>query len=131
MLHRVGIGRIWHESNSFFVQKTSLEDFQAYPGGLLVGEALFHQPDHTDEITGMLEVFRPQAGVELVPLLAAGTEPSGPVAQDFVEILGQMLIEQLQLAGQLDATHETPFRVPLPRSGPNLATSPHASQGSD
>ena len=100
---RIGIGRIWHESNSFSVRRTSLEDFVAYPGGLVVGAGLLHQPDRADEVTGMLDVFRREVGVKPVPLITAGLVASGAVAQDCVEALSRMLREQLRSAGQLDA----------------------------
>jgi microcystin degradation protein MlrC len=103
MSHRIGIGRIWHESNSFSASRTSWEDFLAYPGGLVVGEALLHQPDRADEITGMLDVFRRDGEVEPVPLIAVGMVASGAVTQDCVEVLSRMLREQLRIAGQLDA----------------------------
>jgi len=103
MSFRIGIGRIWHESNSFFALKTTLEDFASYPGGLVIGEALLEQPDRADEITGMLDVFRRVPAVEPVPLLSASLEPSGQVAQDCALALARMLRGQLQKAGKLDA----------------------------
>jgi microcystin degradation protein MlrC len=103
MSYRIGIGRIWHESNSFFSVRTNLEDFQSYPGGLVVGEALFGRPDRADEVTGMLDVFSRDERFEPVPLLGASLEPSGAIAQDCVVALRGILRGQLQTAGELDA----------------------------
>lgn len=82
---------------------TNLEDFQSYPGGLVVGEALLCRPDRADEITGMLKVFSRDEQFEPVPLLSASLEPSGAIAQDCVVALSDMLRGQLQAAGKLDA----------------------------
>ena len=79
MSYRIGIGRIWHESNSFFAIGTRLEDFESYPGGLVVGQPLFNRPDRADEITGMLKVFSRDNQFEPVPLLGASLEPSGAI----------------------------------------------------
>ena len=103
MSYRIGIGRIWHESNSFFALKTTLEDFASYSGGLVIGEAMLEQSDRADEITGMLDVFRRDPAVQLVPLISASLEPSGQVAQDCALALTRMLRGQLQSAGKLDA----------------------------
>ena len=103
MSYRIGVGRIWHESNGFFAGKTSLEDFESYAGGIVAGEALLHQPDRADEITGMLDVFSRDQEAEPVPLIAASLEPSGAVAHDCVEALTRMLRGQLQRAAGLDA----------------------------
>ena len=103
MTHRIGIGRIWHESNTFCAVKTTLEDFESYPGGLVVGAGLLDRPDRADEITGMLDVFRHDGSVEPVPLIGASLEPSGAIDQDCVAGLTRMLRGQLQGAGELDA----------------------------
>ena len=103
MSYRIGIGRIWHESNSFFAIGTRLEDFESYPGGLVVGQPLFNRPDRADEITGMLKVFSRDNQFEPVPLLGASLEPSGAITPDCVEALSDLLRGQLQASGDLDA----------------------------
>ena len=103
MSYRIGIGRIWHESNSFFAIGTRLEDFESYPGGLVVGQPLFNRPDRADEITGMLKVFSRDNQFEPVPLLGASLEPSGAITPDCVEALSDLLRGQLQASGELDA----------------------------
>ena len=103
MSYRIGIGRIWHESNGFLAVKTKLEDFESYAGGLVVGQALLNQPDRADEITGMLDLFNREVEVEPVPLIAASREPSGSIDSDCVEALTRLLRDQLRSAGDLDA----------------------------
>ena len=103
MSHRIGIGRIWHESNSFLSVNTTLEDFQSYADGLLVGDSLFDRPDRSDELTGMFDVFGDHPHVKLVPLIAAAREPSGALTVECCEALTQLLRRQLHIAGELDA----------------------------
>ena len=98
MSHRIGIGRIWHESNSFLAVNTSLEDFQSYSDGLLVGDSLFDRPDRSDELTGMFDVFGDHPHVKLVPLIAAAREPSGALTVECCEPLTQFLRRQLHIA---------------------------------
>ena len=66
MSYRIGIGRIWHESNSFFNIPTELADFEASPGGLVVGEAILKQTSRSDEVTGILEVLCSDQRFEVV-----------------------------------------------------------------
>ena len=103
MAYRIGFGRIWHESNSFFAMRTNLEDFKSYAGSFMVGEALLQPGDRADEITGMLDVFSRDRVVEPIPLINASTDPSGRVSQACVEALTRMLRGQLQNAGEVDA----------------------------
>jgi microcystin degradation protein MlrC len=100
---RIGVGRIWHESNGFFAVPTTLDDFRSYPGGLVLGDALLDRGDADDELTGMLDVFRDEPSVQPVPLLAAAREPSGAIAADSADALADLLRRQLQDAGPLDA----------------------------
>ena len=54
--YRIGICRIMHESNSFVLPETSLEDFRQI-GGILLGEEILQRPDRQDEIAGFVEVL--------------------------------------------------------------------------
>ena len=99
---RVGIGRIWHESNGFIRTYTTIRDFESFAGGIIVGDELLDQPDRRDEIAGFLDVFNRNSRIELVPLLSAATPPSGLVDRQAVESLESSLRRQLQNAGQLD-----------------------------
>ncbi|MFC1677565.1 M81 family metallopeptidase [Planctomycetota bacterium] len=99
---RVGIGRIWHESNGFIRTYTTIRDFESFAGGITVGEELLDQPDRCDEIAGFMDVFNRDSRIELVPLLSAATPPSGLLNRQAVESLENSLRRQLRNAGQLD-----------------------------
>jgi microcystin degradation protein MlrC len=104
---RVGLGGIWHETNTFFDRPTTLDDFRAFAyfeGGDLV-EAL---TGTGTELGGALAAAR-DLGVEAVPLVFAGALPSGPVsAADFdlvlTELIGR-LRSQLPVDGVVLALH--------------------------
>ena len=99
--HRIGIGKIRHESNTFFRESTTLADFESFAGGIVVGDELLSRPGRRDEVTGFLEVFG-DAPVELVPLLTTTTPPSGPIADDAADAIESTLREQLRRARPLD-----------------------------
>lgn len=99
---RIGIGRFWHESNSFSCEYTPAEAFRSYQQGILVGDAVLNQPDRHDEIAGFQKALLQERGVEIVPLLSAGALPSGLLSEDAVNYLEGALRSQLARAGQLD-----------------------------
>ena len=64
---------------------------------------MLHRADDADELTGMLDVFRNDEAVELVPLFAAARQPSGAIAADCADALSNLLRGQLRSAGAFDA----------------------------
>ena len=98
---RIGIGRFWHESNTFSPVPATIEDFVSY-GGIAVGAEVLEYRDRHDEVAGFVGILDQKAGVEVVPLLSAGALPSGPVAQEAVDFLGHALRMRLREAGPLD-----------------------------
>lgn len=97
---RVGLGGIWHESNSFVPTPTTLEDFRLFQ--LFVGTGILEGMAGTrSELGGALDACR-DLGIDGVPLLFAGALPSGPVsAPVFAELLSG-LVERTRAAGGLD-----------------------------
>lgn len=104
---RVGLGGIWHETNTFFDRPTTMADFRSF--------AYFEGADLLDGLTGTgtelggaLAAAR-DLGVEAVPLVFAGALPSGPVAAaDFERVLSELvgrLRAQLPVDGVVLALH--------------------------
>ncbi len=83
---RIGIGRFWHESNSFSGVVTNLAKFSdaSIGSGIAVGAAVYDYQDRRDEVTGFIDVLGSCDDVELVPLISAGTMPSGLLTDDAV-----------------------------------------------
>lgn len=97
---RVAVAGILHESNSFSSVPTTLADFER--GGIRRGREvadLYASSQH--EIAGFLEGAR-RFGFEMVPLLAAGATPSGPVTAETLHALAGELTARLKAAGPLD-----------------------------
>lgn len=101
---RIGIAGFLHETNTFAASRASFATFveaDAWPG-LLVGEEIFGAVSGVNlAIDGFIQAARPAH--ELVPLLWASANPSGPVTQDAFEAIAFMLDRMIRDAGPLDA----------------------------
>ncbi len=97
---RIAVGGLFHESNSFSTERTTLEDFRRW--SLTRGDELIgHWRDADSEIAGMVDVARDE-GVELVPTTMAWAAPSGPIEDGALEWVIRSVAEGLRLAGRLD-----------------------------
>ncbi|MDB5835448.1 MAG: hypothetical protein JWR14_5278 [Caballeronia sp.] len=101
---RIGIAGFLHETNTFAASRASFATFveaDAWPG-LLVGEEMFSAVSGVNlAIDGFIQAAR--TSHELVPLLWASANPSGPVTQDAFEAIAFMLDRMIRDAGRLDA----------------------------
>ena len=96
-MRRVGIGRLWHETNTYSARPTRLDDFAALE--LLDGEAIVDKHAGTGTVIGgMLSAMR----FEPVPLVSAGAWPSGRVTTATLSDLLGRLEDALRGAGPLD-----------------------------
>lgn len=97
---RVGIAGILHESNTFLHKPTTLEDFRQVI--LMEGEAMGRKMlGGHHEISGAMEGLAKE-GIEAVPLMYAWATPGGPVTDEALEQLLDMLWRNLDSAGNLD-----------------------------
>ena len=84
---RIAVAGFAHESNTFSVQPTRLEDF----GILTGGEVLARHADTYHEIAGYLAAAV-DLDLELCPILSASATPGGPVTRGaFEEFCGRIL----------------------------------------
>jgi len=97
---RVAIGSLMQETNTFVPFATTLRTFEAFY--LHRGEEMLSRFGAARvEVPAFLSVFR-EAGVEVVPTIAAHAGASGIVARaDFEVLLGEMLA-RIRAAGKLD-----------------------------
>lgn len=97
---RVGIGGIWHETNTFALAPSTSEDFKNHL--LLHGEEIAATLAGTGtEIGGMIAAAR-ELGMELAPTLYAGALPSGTVDRGVFEGQVAEIVAGLRRAGPLD-----------------------------
>ena len=101
---RIGIARLWHESNSFAGTQATIDDFRnrSSYSGVDVGEEMLAHPERRNEVTGFVEAFKQDGNVEIVPLMSAGTLPSGLVTAEAAGFLEETLRREIRKAGPLD-----------------------------
>lgn len=101
MALRIGIGGLWHETNTFVAGTTTLEDFRSYAflaGAREVREAF---AGTATEIGGALEACE-AVGIEAVPLAYAGALPGPIVEARAREALWDLVLGSLERALPLD-----------------------------
>lgn len=100
MRPRVGLARIWQETNGFSQKPTTLDDFRRME--LLDGRAFaVTLAARADEAGGAAAVLR-SGGAEVVPLVAAAAWPGGPAEAALCSGLAARLEAALRAAGPLD-----------------------------
>lgn len=103
---RVGIIGIFHESNTFIPEPTTLENYKR--STYLFGEEIrqkYGKAHH--EITGFLQVLD-EEGFEVVPIIFVHTAPWGKVTDDALDSIWAMVEEGLAKAGPLDGIMAAP-----------------------
>ena len=98
---RIGIGGIWHESNSFCVRDVTAEDFTIH-GRTAIGKNVLDQTERRDEVAGFAEVLKRNSQIEIIPLLSAETWIAGHLTDEAVGFLEDILRCGLREAGPLD-----------------------------
>ncbi len=97
---RIAIGGIYHESNTFFSQPMTMENFAEKD--LHFGpDIINHWRGTCSEMGGFIEGGE-RFQFELVPTLMAWGMPSGALTAETIESLSQKLLSVLEAAGPLD-----------------------------
>ena len=94
---RIGIAGLIHESNSFSVIPTTLDDFQVWEGQAIID----HFTPTFHEIAGYIAGAK-EFGYELSPLVAVNATPAGPLTATTYETLVGKLLAALKSAPTLD-----------------------------
>ena len=98
---RIGIGGIWHESNSFCGRGVTADDFSVH-GRFAVGQDVVENSQRQDELAGFAEVLSRDGRIEIVPLLSAETWIAGHLTDQAVAFLEGVLRRGIKEAGHLD-----------------------------
>lgn len=117
-LRRVAIVGLFHESNTFISEPTTLEHYRR--STFLFGEEIrgkYSAAHH--EISGFFQTLA-AANVEAVPIIFAHTPPWGVVADETREALWQMISEGLDKAGPLDGILAAPHGAAVSESIPDM-----------
>jgi len=97
---RVAIGAILHEANTFSPLLGQMDDFR----GLYyeIGEEIpARMRDSSCEISGFYDVLD-QANCEVIPTIAAGAVPSGPLSNETFRTVTSELFDRLRTGPKLD-----------------------------
>lgn len=98
---RIGLGGVWHETNSFVPGFTQIEDFERYQ--LARGASLVEAYEGTGtEMGGAIGAAR-RSGSEIVPLTFAAAVPSGLVSRAAFERIKGWIMQDLRSAARFDA----------------------------
>lgn len=131
---RIAIGQISSESNHFAYGQCELELFRR-TGYLCEGADLFKLADAGSEIGGILAVLASAADVEIVPLLAARANSSGPLSESCYAYLTGKLLAALRDArpihGLILANHGAMAATNEPDCDGDLAIAARAITGPD
>lgn len=98
---RIAVGQISSESNNFITHPAEL-DFFRNTGFLYERDELFQLAGTGGEVGGMLAVFANEPEVEIVPLLAARGNSSGPLSAACYGYLREHILAPLQAAQPVD-----------------------------
>ena len=100
---RVAIGMMSHETNTFSTVKTTLKDFNPLYGN----ELIRNFKGTRSGIGGFIDVLE-EENVEIIPTMAAGATPAGPLAQDdYLHIVNEIVdrTREASVDGVLLALH--------------------------
>lgn len=115
---RVGIIGIYHESNTFIPDPTTLEHYR--DSTFLLGEEIRERYSHAHhEISGFLQTLA-QEGLEAVPLIFAHTQPWGKVTDDALDTIWSLVCEGLRREGRLDGILAAPHGAAVNESRPDM-----------
>lgn len=97
---RVALVGLYHESNTFLSQPTTLQNFK--DSHFIMGESIRAEyAEAYHEIGGILEVFD-ASDVEIVPLVFAEATPGGVIDQASFDYLVELILKELQAQGPWD-----------------------------
>ncbi len=94
--YRVVIAGVKHETNTFSTVKTRLEDYNPRYGQEIID---FFSGTRT-ELGGFIDSLK-ENNIEIIPTLAAGATPSGPIIQKDFEYLISRIIDAIKSAGRI------------------------------
>jgi len=115
---RVGIIGIFHESNTFIPEPTTLDHYRN--NLFLVGEEVRrHYGKAHHEISGFLQTLD-QGGVEAVPVIFAHATPWGKVSDETLDFLWEVVVRKLEETGPLDGILASPHGAGVNESRPDM-----------
>lgn len=115
---KIALLGIYHESNTYVQQVTTLSDFQN--GHCLKGDAIrseYQKAHH--EIGGMIEVLD-QEGIEVVPVMYAEATPGGTISSETYKILLDDMMQELEKVLPVDGCLVVPHGAGVSEDFPDM-----------
>lgn len=115
---RVGIIGLFHESNTFIPDPTTLADYQNQI--FLIGEEVrkkYANAHH--EVSGFFQVLA-ASDIEAVPIIFANASPWGPVTDEALDGIWKIVEDGLDAAGPLDGILAAPHGAGVNESRPDM-----------
>ena len=98
---KIGIARIWQETNTFSPNATTLDHYNV--NGLYVGDEVMKNLDNSPELTGAVQAAGTYGqNVELVPLVSAMAWPAGRLTEKTFFCLKEIFFNALDSCENLD-----------------------------
>lgn len=118
MSFRIALMGIYHESNTFVPQATTIADFRN--GKYLTGEEIRkeYQTAH-NEVGGMLEVMD-REGMEVIPIIFASATPGGALSANTYNILLKNMMDELDKVLPVDACLVIPHGAGVSEEFPDM-----------
>lgn len=99
-MHRVIIGAVFHETNTFWPFGTGLEEFKKR--NYFLDDVVIEKFRGTRTVLGAFIEVLEENGIEVIPTIAAIAEPSGPVTAEAIAQIKQDLFDRCRKAGKVD-----------------------------
>ncbi len=118
MSFRVALLGIYHESNTFVIIPTVMDDFRN--GQYLKGESIIKEYQNAhNEIAGMLEVLDKER-IEAIPLLFASATPGGTITAETYNSILHETLEELKKVLPIDACLVIPHGAGVSEEFPDM-----------
>lgn len=118
MPKRIALLGIYHESNTFAEDPTTLTDFQK--GHSLLGPDIRNEYQHAHhEVGGMIEVID-KAGMELVPVVFSEATPGGTVSSETYAFLQTQMLTLLENVLPVDGVLVVPHGAGVSEDFPDM-----------
>jgi microcystin degradation protein MlrC len=118
MKKKVGLVGLYHESNTFVPQPTTIENFKK--GRYLKGQDIVNEYKNAHhEIGGMIEILQ-QEDMEIIPLLYAEATPGGTITAETYEALLDDLMKEVDKVLPVDAFVVAPHGAGVSEKIPDM-----------
>ncbi len=118
MSFKVALLGIYHESNTFVITPTVMDDFRN--GQYLKGESIRKEYQNAhNEIAGMLEVLDKEQ-IEAIPLLFASATPGGTITAETYNFILNETLEELKKVLPIDACLVIPHGAGVSEEFPDM-----------